>query len=52
MVNQTELTRLRRSRYTTDIPDTLYMVEESPRTMGLDVLAAALPGEFLISFNI
>lgn len=46
MVHQTELLRLRRSRYVADIPDTLYMVEDKPRTMGVDVLAAAIPGTF------
>lgn len=44
MLHQTELLRLRRSRYAADIPDTLYMVEDKPRTMGVDVLAAAIPG--------
>ncbi|KAK6637091.1 hypothetical protein RUM43_010765 [Polyplax serrata] len=43
MLHQTELLRLRRSRYAADIPDTLYMVEDKPRTMGVDVLAAAIP---------
>lgn len=45
MLHQTELLRLRRARYVADIPDTLYMVEDKPRTMGVDVLAAAIPGK-------
>lgn len=47
MLHQTELLRLRRSRYVADIPDTLYMVDDKPRTMGVDVLAAAIPGKYL-----
>ncbi|XP_057341888.1 BTB/POZ domain-containing protein 7 [Microplitis mediator] len=46
MVQEAELVRLRRARYIPDIPDTLYMVDEKPRSMGtagVDVLAAALP---------
>ncbi|XP_046617499.1 BTB/POZ domain-containing protein 7 isoform X2 [Neodiprion virginianus] len=46
LVQEAELVRLRRARYIPDIPDTLYMVEEKPRSMGavgLDILAAALP---------
>lgn len=47
MIQEAELVRLRRARYIPDIPDTLYMVDEKPRSMGtagVDVLAAALPG--------
>ncbi|XP_063990921.1 BTB/POZ domain-containing protein 7 [Diachasmimorpha longicaudata] len=46
MIQEAELVRLRRARYIPDIPDTLYMVDEKPRSMGavgVDVLAAALP---------
>ncbi|KAK0161755.1 hypothetical protein PV327_008171 [Microctonus hyperodae] len=46
MIQEVELVRLRRARYIPDIPDTLYMVDEKPRSMGavgVDVLAAALP---------
>lgn len=49
MIQEAELVRLRRARYIPDIPDTLYMVDEKPRSMGavgVDVLAAALPGIF------
>lgn len=47
LVQEAELVRLRRARYIPDIPDTLYMVEDKPRSMGavgVDILAAALPG--------
>lgn len=46
LVQEVELHRMRRARYMQDIPDTLYMVDETLRshgTAGLDVLAAALP---------
>lgn len=45
MLHQSDLLRLRRSRFVADIPDTLYMVEDKPRAMGLDVLVAAIPGK-------
>lgn len=53
MVQEAELVRLRRARYIPDIPDTLYMVDEKPRAMGavgVDILAAALPGNILLYF--
>lgn len=44
-----EMSRMRRNRYIRDIPDTLYMVEDKPRSQGanvpVDVLAAAIPGK-------
>ncbi|XP_034935047.1 BTB/POZ domain-containing protein 7 [Chelonus insularis] len=46
MNQETELLRLRRAHYIPDIPDTLYMVDEKPRSLGaagVDILAAALP---------
>lgn len=43
LVQEVELLRLRRVRYIPDIPDTLYMVEDKPRPMGVDVLAASIP---------
>ncbi|XP_066997729.1 BTB/POZ domain-containing protein 7 isoform X2 [Anabrus simplex] len=46
MVQEVELMRMRRARYIPDIPDTLYMVEDKPRSLGaagVDILAAALP---------
>lgn len=46
LVQEVELLRLRRVRYIPDIPDTLYMVQEKPRTLGLDVLAASIPGKY------
>ena len=51
MVQGTEIVRLRRARYIPDIPDTLYMVDEKPRSMGavgVDVLSVALPGKLTI----
>jgi BTB/POZ domain-containing protein 7 len=53
MVQEAELVRLRRARYIPDIPDTLYMVDEKPRitgAVGVDILAAALPGTYSILF--
>lgn len=50
LVQEVQLLRLRRAPYSPDIPDTLYMVEDKPRpygTAGVDVLAAALPGNKL-----
>lgn len=47
LVQEVELLRMRRARYIPDIPDTLYMVEDKPRSLGpagVDVLAAAIPG--------
>ncbi|CAG5093963.1 Similar to BTBD7: BTB/POZ domain-containing protein 7 (Homo sapiens) [Cotesia congregata] len=52
MIQEAELVRLRRARYIPDIPDTLYMVDEKPRSMGtagVDVLAAALPDAVTMS---
>lgn len=46
LVEEVELLRMRRARYIQDIPDTLYMVEDKPRShgaVGVDILAAALP---------
>lgn len=44
MVGETELMRIRRSRYIADIPDTLYMVEERPtHHHNIDVIAHAIP---------
>lgn len=54
MVQETELLRLRRARYIPDIPDTLYMVDEKPRSLGavgVDVLSAALPGKQALNFH-
>lgn len=50
LVQEVELLRLRRVRYIPDIPDTLYMVQEKPRTLGLDVLAASIPGKYTLVF--
>ncbi|BES93865.1 BTB POZ domain-containing protein [Nesidiocoris tenuis] len=44
LVGEGELLRLRRARYIPDIPDTLYMVEEKPRSApGIDIIAQAIP---------
>ncbi|XP_054270388.1 BTB/POZ domain-containing protein 7 [Macrosteles quadrilineatus] len=43
LVQEVELLRLRRVRYIPDIPDTLYMVQDKPRPLGVDVLAASIP---------
>lgn len=50
LIQEVELLRLRRVRYIPDIPDTLYMVQEKPRTLGLDVLAASIPGKYTLVF--
>lgn len=44
LVQEVELLRLRRVRYIPDIPDTLYMVQDKPRAIGVDVLSASIPG--------
>lgn len=47
-----DVARMRRNRYIRDIPDTLYMVEDKPRSQAanvpVDVLAAAIPGNTLL----
>ena len=51
LVPDVEMSQLRRNRFIRDIPDTLYMVEDKPRPRAMnvpvDVLAAAIPGEFI-----
>lgn len=47
LVPDIDAARMRRNRYIRDIPDTLYMVEDKPRSQAanvpVDVLAAAIP---------